>query len=224
MAGASAAAPADLPRGGGYRAGAASTVPAPMDFALDLLQGLGLAAAAGISPFLPVLLAGVLARSDLGLDFDGTPVSFLERPGFLLGVVIALVVLVALRRRAPGAGYTGRSAVALGALAVALGALESGGSLDDRQGDLWLGLVVGVPAAALAFAATRALLHRTAARLDAGTRGALPVYADGAALALAGLSVLAPPVSVLALGLLAWLLVAGRRRRGEKYAGLRILR
>jgi hypothetical protein len=40
----------------------------------------------------------------------------------------------------------------------------------------------------------------------------------------AGLSVLFPPLAILLLGALAWLLMGGRRRAGEKYAGLRILR
>ena len=35
-----------------------------MHFVLDLLQGLGIAAAIGIRPFLPVLLAGILAAVD----------------------------------------------------------------------------------------------------------------------------------------------------------------
>ena len=41
---------------------------------------------------------------------------------------------------------------------------------------------------------------------------------------LAALSVVAPPVGPIALLLLLWLLFAGRRREGQKYAGLRILR
>ena len=41
---------------------------------------------------------------------------------------------------------------------------------------------------------------------------------------LAALSVVAPPVGVIGLALLLWLLVGGRRREGQKYAGLRILR
>ena len=41
---------------------------------------------------------------------------------------------------------------------------------------------------------------------------------------LAGLAVVVAPVSVLALGFFAFLLRGGRRREGEKYAGLRILR
>nr|MBA3327072.1 hypothetical protein [Solirubrobacterales bacterium] len=68
------------------------------------------------------------------------------------------------------------------------------------------------------------LLARTRARLDADARAALPVYADGCALVLAALVVVAPPVAIVALGFLAFLLMRGRRREGEKYAGLRILR
>jgi hypothetical protein len=41
---------------------------------------------------------------------------------------------------------------------------------------------------------------------------------------MALLSVVAPPVGLIAVLLLAWLLVASRRREDEKYAGLRILR
>ena len=38
------------------------------------------------------------------------------------------------------------------------------------------------------------------------------------------LSILFPPLALLVVGGLAWLLLGGRRREGEKYAGLRILR
>ena len=54
--------------------------------------------------------------------------------------------------------------------------------------------------------------------------GALPVYADGASLVLAALSVAAPPLSLVALAVCLWLLFRRRRREGEKYAGLRVLR
>ncbi|MBA3233006.1 MAG: hypothetical protein H0T17_03510, partial [Propionibacteriales bacterium] len=54
--------------------------------------------------------------------------------------------------------------------------------------------------------------------------GALPVYAEGVALAAAGLSILFPPLALLVVGGLVWLMSGGRRRAGEKYAGLRILR
>ena len=53
---------------------------------------------------------------------------------------------------------------------------------------------------------------------------ALPLYAEGSALLAAGLSVLFPPLGVLIVAGLLWLLLGGRRRSGEKYAGLRILK
>ena len=67
-------------------------------------------------------------------------------------------------------------------------------------------------------------MARTRARLDDDAQQALTVYADGASLLVAVLSIVAPPLGLVALGFLVWLLVGGRRRAGEKYAGLRILR
>ena len=67
-------------------------------------------------------------------------------------------------------------------------------------------------------------MRRTRGRLDAEAGEALTVYADGTALVLAVLAIFVPPVSALALGAAVWLLISGRRRAGEKYAGLRILR
>jgi hypothetical protein len=68
------------------------------------------------------------------------------------------------------------------------------------------------------------LFGRVRSRLDREAAAALPIYAEGVAVVLAALSILIPPVSVIAVGFLVWLLARGRRREGEKYAGLRILR
>jgi hypothetical protein len=38
------------------------------------------------------------------------------------------------------------------------------------------------------------------------------------------LSVVGPPIGVIGLAALVWLLFSARRREGQKYAGLRILR
>ena len=83
-----------------------------MDFILDLLQGAGIAAAIGIRPFLPVLLAGALASADVGLDFSGTDFSFLEAWPFLLGVLVLVVALDFVGRRA-GRDAAERAAAAL---------------------------------------------------------------------------------------------------------------
>jgi hypothetical protein len=52
----------------------------------------------------------------------------------------------------------------------------------------------------------------------------LTAYADGAALLLAAIAVFVPPLALLAIPAFILLLVGGRRREGQKYAGLRILR
>ncbi|HEX5781590.1 MAG TPA: DUF4126 family protein [Solirubrobacteraceae bacterium] len=194
-----------------------------MEFVLDLLQGAGIAAAIGIRPFLPVLLAGALASADAGLDFDGTSFAFLEQWPFLLGILVLVAVIdLVLRRRAdvdvPPLVWL------LLAIAVVLGALQGAGSLADHDHPVIAGIVAGAAAAALGFFAARSLFIRVRRRLDPDAQGALPVYGEGAALAAAGASILFPPLAILVLAGLTWLLLGGRRREGEKYAGLRILR
>jgi hypothetical protein len=196
-----------------------------MDFLLDLLQGAGLAAAVGIRPFLPVLLAGALAAGDVGIDFSGTDFSFLEEWPFLLGVLVVVVVLDMIGRRA-GRDAPDRPPLVyfLAAVAIALGALVAAGSVADHSSDWWAGAIVGVACAALGFQAARSLFSRVRKRLDPQAANALPVYAEGSALLAAGLSVLFPPLAILIIGALIWLLAGGKRRAGEKYAGLRVLR
>jgi uncharacterized membrane protein YgdD (TMEM256/DUF423 family) len=187
---------------------------------LDILQGMGVSAAAGLRPFLPTLLVGALAADDLGVDFDGTEVSFLESPWFLLAITLALVATTLLRSRFE----TPAGEAALGGIGLGLGALLFAGTLDDRHATWWPGLLAGLVCAFIAQQGARSLLTRTRARLDAEAAGALFLYTESAALLLAGLSVLIPPISVLAIAFFVWLRLGGRRREGEKFAGLRILR
>jgi hypothetical protein len=195
-----------------------------MDFVMDLLQGLGIAAAIGIRPLLPTLLAGLLAAGDVGLDFDGTSFAFLESYAFLAAIAVVLVVLELYSRRNridPDAGALG--AILLG-LALALGALYAAGSLDDRGNPWIVGIIGGAAAAALGWYAAHSLFGRVRRRLDPDAAAALPVYGEGVALVSCGASILFPPLALIVIAGLAWLLAGGRRREGEKYAGLRILR
>lgn len=196
-----------------------------MDTFLVICQGAGLAAACGVRPFLPVLLAGALAGGARGLDFDGTDYAFLERPAFMLAAAIGLVVVTVIERRRGGPALgPGALAATVGGVSIGVGALEFAGSLADEGRLAWPGLVAGVACAALAQAAARNLFGRAAARLDSEARAALVIYLEGLALALAAAAVLVPPVSLLALAAAVVLLVRGRRRDERKYAGLRILR
>ena len=192
-----------------------------MRYLLDILQAAGLGSATGIRPFLPALAAGALARADVGIDFEGTAFAFLESPIFLAALVLGVLVSVVLARARP---EDPTIASALSGIGVGLGALLGAGSMDDRFSVWWPGLVVGGLSALLASAATRSLVTRVRARLDAEARAALPVYEEGSGLVLAAACVLAPPIALVAIVFFVWLLVGSRRRGKEKYAGLRILR
>lgn len=196
-----------------------------MTLFLAICLGIGLALAVGVRPFLPALLVAALARGDVGIDFEGTDVAFVEGSGFLLALLIGVIVLVAAERRGnPEHVSSGPLGAAIAGIGLALGALLFGGALQDDGYAFWPGLLGGIACAALAEAAARGFFANTRARLDADAAATLPAYAEGFALLLAGLSVLAPPISLLALAFLGWLLLQQRRRGERKYAGLRILR
>jgi Domain of unknown function (DUF4126) len=187
---------------------------------LDTTTGMGLAGATGVRPYLPPLLAGALARGDVGIDFDGTDWSFLESTGFLLAVVAAGVVVYLLERSDAG----GAIEIVSGVLGVVLGAMLFAGALADGGTEAWPGLVAGPICALLGWSAIGGLVERTRRRLEGGAAALITAYADGAALLLAAVAIFVPPVSILAIVAFVVLLLGGRRREGEKYAGLRVLR
>jgi hypothetical protein len=140
-------------------------------------------------------------------------------------MVVGVVLLALAERRLPRERVEqGPAALLVAGIAVALGALLFAGSLCRGHYAIWPGLIGGVVCAVVGLLATRPLMARVRARLDISSAGAVPLFAEGAAVILAALSVLAPPVGPIGLALLLWLLLAGRRREGQKYAGLRILR
>jgi hypothetical protein len=194
-----------------------------MDLFLAISQGTGLAIAVGVRPFLPPLLAGALARADLGIDFDGSDYAFLESIPFLAGMVVITVVATA------GFRFSGRAAwLAVALVAAVLGALEFGGSLAGEDYAAGPGLAAGVVCALVGYAAARSFLtgaeSRLVVRTDRDQSSFLVLYADAAALALAAIAILLPPLSYVALALCAWVVLAGRRRAQRKYEGLRVLR
>jgi uncharacterized membrane protein len=195
--------------------------PARVSLFMDIGQGAGLAGSSGVRPFLPPLLAGALARGDIGLDFSGTDFRFLESIWWLVLMLVLAVLSYALERSRPAER---RLELALGVLGLAFGALLFAGSLADTGHKSWPGLIAGVLCALLGFAAVAGLLSRTRRRLDASAAAFLGVYAEIIALALAGLAILLPPISFLALAAFVLLLITGRRGETRKYEGLRILR
>jgi hypothetical protein len=191
----------------------------------DIFQGIGVAAAVGVRPFLPALAVGALAAGDVQIDFAHTDFSFLQEPPFLFVMVIGAVLLALTERRVAREQLErGPTALGLAAVAVVIGALLFAGSLCRGHYAIWPGLVGGVICAGVGVAATRPLLARVRGRLDQETSAMLPVFTETGALLAAALSIVLPPVGVIVLALLLWLLIAGRGRGDQKYAGLRILR
>jgi hypothetical protein len=192
---------------------------------LDICTGAGLAAAAGIRPFLPALVAGLLATLNATIDFEHSSYAFLEKGWFLLLILALMLAAIALQRvRGVDAVESGPGGAVIGVMGLVIGALLFAGTLADHGYATWPGLIGGVLCAALGYVAVRSLLQRVRARVDAAVQNALVAYQDAAAFAGAVLAVLLPPVSIVMIGFLGWLMIGGRRREGEKYAGLRILR
>jgi uncharacterized membrane protein YgdD (TMEM256/DUF423 family) len=191
----------------------------------DIFQGIGVAAAVGIRPFLPALAVGALGAADAQIDFSHTSYSFLEQAPFLLVMVIGVALLGVTERRATREMLEGRLVVfTLAAVSLILGALMFAGALAQDRYTVWPGFLAGVVCAGIGLMATRPLLERVRTRLDEQTAAMLPLFSESTALLAAVLTVLVPPVGVVVLALLLWLLFAGRGRSEQKYAGLRILR
>jgi len=203
-----------------------------MSLFLDIGTGTGLASATGVRPYLPPLLAGGLARGDIGIDFDGTDLWWLESPAFLaavlaLGVIGFLVERSEANRASPDIGARaarGAAQIFAGVIGLVLGALLFAGALVDNGGDAWIGIVFGPLCAALGWLAIGGLVERVRGRLAPDQAALVTAYADGAALILAAIAIFVPPLAYLAIPGFLVLLLGGRRREGEKYAGLRILR
>ena len=125
----------------------------------------------------------------------------------------------------PGAG-AGRSPVELfaGIVGIVLGALLFAGALADGGEESWIGLGAR-PAVRGARVARGGRARRTGAAAPRGRRrGAADRLCRRGGPVLAAIAIFVPPLSFLALIGFVLLLLGGRRREGEKYAGLRILR
>lgn len=196
--------------------------------------GLGLALAAGVRPFLPLLLVGALASAKaLGVTFGGD-YSFVRSPWWLLAVAVALVAAYAaqmLLRLAPALDPTERPgrpdplAASLTGIAYGAGGLLFAGTLASHHDAAWPGVLGGFAAVALVQRVVAPVAVRTRDRLtDRGAREAVTLYMDSVALALAAAVCLLHPLGYVGAVLFAWMWLRVRMRSRSKHAGLRILR
>lgn len=195
-----------------------------MDTTYDILQAIGLGLAFGLRPALAPLVVAICAAANLAVDFDGTSFAFLEEPAGL--AITAVVAVAAIADAARGAGGKGGLDDRLWLLvAVIFGGLFGAGSVNEHS-DAWvIGAVVGVLAAILAWTALTPLLAGARARLagEAEASVILPVGAELVAVLTAFLSLVFPPLAVVALLAVLVLLVRGRGKGEGRYAGLRTL-
>jgi hypothetical protein len=195
-----------------------------VDLFLAISQGIGTSLATGLRSLLPPLLVCALARGDIAVDFDGTDYDFLESVPFLVGLVAVNVAAFLANR----SGARQKLEWPFFAVSLVLGGLMFAGSLAEEDYAAAPGLVAGAACATLAYVAAQTFLIRARTRLDARgqeeSAGFLDVYVAVTALCLAALAVLIPPVSLIALAFLVWVLAASRRRGSRKYEGLRVLR
>jgi Domain of unknown function (DUF4126) len=188
--------------------------------------GLGLAAACGLRPYLPALLAGALGSGGaLGVAFTGH-FHFLQAGWWLIAVALVLVNSYLLQLRLGQERFQAVAQPAIVAQALAVGALLFAGTLAAHGDPWWPGLIGGFLAAGLAARASGPVIVRARMRLpDRAAREAVTVYLDAASLLLAALVALVHPLGYVAVALLAWFAWRGRARGGDdRYAGLRILR
>jgi hypothetical protein len=194
-----------------------------MDLFMAISQGVGVSLATGVRTLLPPLLVGAFARADVGVDFNGTDFAFLESVPWLAVLVAAIAVVTFAERR-----QVAIPVVAVAGAAIAIGALLFAGSLSDEGYAPGPGLAAGAVCAAVGFVAARAFFGRAAARARTGGQeeaaSLVELFAQGAALGLAAIAVLVSPVAWVGFAFALWVLLVQRRRAGQKYEGLRILR
>jgi hypothetical protein len=142
---------------------------------------------------------------------------------YFLAVCQALGIGLAVGGLAAATGTQDGNARALAFVAAIAGAAAAAFSMSTDDESIVGGIVVGAIGGWFAALVIAGVVAGAARRAQAGA-AALSLMVIVAALALAGLSVVLPPVSLIALLGLGWLASARRRRGQRKYEGLRILR
>jgi len=196
----------------------------------DIGQGAGTSASTGFRPLLPPIVVGAMARADAGIDLNGTDWSWMESWIFIGGLALLFVAAWLIDRsssnlmRRGGADPESRPDYAV--LAAACGAVVFAASLAAGGDTTWPGLVAGALVAFVGYLGFSRLFMRANRRLaaagDPGTllglgRDLLTVVVVVLVILV---DVLGYVVALVALGLA----LNARRREGEKYEGLRVLR
>ena len=196
--------------------------PGGMDLVFAICQAIGIALAIGIGGPLAALFVAAMASLEAGFNPTGTDWAFVGAEWFLVVMLVANVATFLERRR--GLQLRGPHLV----FAAATGAVFGAASLAEQGEPALLGLVLGAifgaGASLLAGDVLAGALRRAGASEDAAAPGTLTLAFGLAGVVVAAAAIFVSPVALLALVALVALAAGRRRRAGEKYQGLRVLR
>ncbi|HKJ36163.1 MAG TPA: hypothetical protein VKA36_06320 [Solirubrobacterales bacterium] len=193
-----------------------------MDLFLAICAAIGFGLAAGIGGPLAWLFIGVMASFQAGIDLRGTDFEFIGEPWFIAVLFAANVAQFLLRtkdfdRRIPYAA----SAFVFGGIFGA-GALAAEG--ETAALGFVLGALAGLASGLLAHDVLEGASRRAESSDDSSAAATLQLIFGFAGIVTALAALYAPPLALLAAVALAVLAGGRRRRAGEKYEGLRVLR
>jgi uncharacterized membrane protein len=188
-------------------------------------QGAGLSTLSGLRAFLPLALAGLLARTEvLGdtFDLDGSSFAFLESSWAI--VIFATIALLELTADKVPLLDTAQDLLAT-PLRVLAGAVLFGAALADQQTAVVVAGLVGGGVIAGAAHAVKGVIRPGATIATGGAVNPfLSLFEDVAAALGTVILILLPILGALLLLFLLLLIFGIGRRRKRKYKGLRILR
>ncbi len=196
---------------------------------MELLTGLGLATAAGLNAYIPLLALGLLSRFT---DLITLPHSWawLEN-GWVMTIVAALLVIEIVADKIPALDSINDTIQTFvrptaGGIVFGSGTAAQTAAVTDpgafAQSGQWIPIVVGV-VVALVVSLTMSTVRPAANVATAGVAApVLSTIEDGISVALVFLAILIPVVVLVVIALLAWGLVKllRRRRRAKEKSAL----
>ena len=190
---------------------------------MELLTGLGLATAAGLNAYIPLLALGLLSRFT---DLVSLPSAWawLEN-GWVMAIVAVLLVVEIVADKVPALDSVNDAIQTFvrptaGGIVFGSGTAAQTSAVADpgafAQSGQWIPVAVGV-VTALVVSLTKSAVRPAANAATAGVAApVLSTVEDGLSLGLVFVAILVPVLVLVALAVLVWAVLRFRRRRRRK--------
>lgn len=193
-----------------------------MDLLNAITQALGIGLCVGVGGPLAALFVVAMAALGAGFDPEFTDWEFISETWFV-AVIFGLVIAAVFGDRAK---LELRLPLAL--FAASFGAIAGAASMAEEGETVLLGIIVGAIAGGagslIAHDVLQGARKRASSSGDEGASNTLAVIFAAAGIAIAAVALFISPGALVILVALAFLALSRRRKAGEKYEGLRILR